>query len=167
MTAYDFAERLMAMDDATWRRHANPLSVQTRFTCLPLIVLAAWSHVWIGWWSLIPVGLALWWTWYNPRAFPEPQHFRTWWSRAVLGERIFLVHRQEVPFHHQRAANILSAMSVPGVILLVFGLLMQWAPGAAFGTVLAMLPKAWFCDRMVWLYDDWVREGRAVPGMET
>jgi hypothetical protein len=44
-------ERLMAMDDRVWRRHANPWSGWTRVTVLPLLVLAIWSRVWIGWWA--------------------------------------------------------------------------------------------------------------------
>jgi hypothetical protein len=46
-------ERLMAMDDGVWRRHANPWSGWTRVTVLPILVLAIWSRVWIGWWALL------------------------------------------------------------------------------------------------------------------
>jgi hypothetical protein len=52
-------ERLMAMDDRVWRRHANPWSGWTRVTALPLLVLAIWSRVWIGWWAM----LAVWLVW--------------------------------------------------------------------------------------------------------
>jgi hypothetical protein len=49
-------ERLMSMDDRVWRRHANPWSGWTRVTALPLLVLAIWSRVWIGWWAVLAVG---------------------------------------------------------------------------------------------------------------
>ncbi|EKE43929.1 hypothetical protein OCGS_1910 [Oceaniovalibus guishaninsula JLT2003] len=66
---YRRTERLMRMDDSAWRRHANPLSVYSRFTCLPLIALAVWSRVWIGWWAIVPLLLALIWTFASPRLF--------------------------------------------------------------------------------------------------
>lgn len=37
--AGSFAERLMGMDAASWERHANPLSVYTRYAALPLLAL--------------------------------------------------------------------------------------------------------------------------------
>lgn len=157
-------ERLMAMDDASWARHANPWSGATRFTVLPLLVLAIWSRVWIGWACLIPLALVLAWNWANTRVFPAPARLDHWMSRAVLGERIFLTHRAEVPAHHRRAATWLAWASLPGVLVLAWGLWALWWEGAVFGMVLAVLPKVWFCDRMVWLHDDWVRAGRAVPG---
>ena len=43
-------ERLMKMDDAAWKRHANPWSAWTRTLILPLLALTVWSRVWIGWW---------------------------------------------------------------------------------------------------------------------
>ena len=49
---YHGAERLMGMSDAVWARHANLWSVYTRFTVLPLLVMAIWSRAWIGWWVL-------------------------------------------------------------------------------------------------------------------
>jgi hypothetical protein len=157
-------ERLMSMDDRVWRRHANPWSGWTRVTALPLLVLAIWSRVWIGWWAVPAVGLVLVWIWLNPRVFPEPSRLDAWMSRGVLGERIFLEHRDEVPDAHVRAANVLSWLSLPGAGLMVWGLWDLWWEGAVFGMILALLPKLWFLDRMVWLHRDWVAAGRAVPG---
>ena len=42
--------KLFAMDNETWLRHANPLSVWTRFTVLPIFILSLWSRVWFGYW---------------------------------------------------------------------------------------------------------------------
>jgi len=52
--------QLFRMDDATWLRHANPWSVILRFTTvLPVLILALWSRLWLVWWAVIPVSLAL------------------------------------------------------------------------------------------------------------
>ena len=156
----------MSMDDATWRRHANPWSGWTRFFTLPPLLLAIWSRAWIGWWSLLPVALSLTWIWLNPRAFPAPRRYDAWMSRAVLGERIFIEHRDGIAPAHARAAHLLAAASLPGALVAVWGLVAFWWEGVVFGALLAVLPKIWFCDRMVWIHADWMRAGRPVPGME-
>lgn len=56
------SERLMGMTDETWARHANPWSVYTRFSILPLFALAVWSRAWIGWGALIAVTAVVFWT---------------------------------------------------------------------------------------------------------
>ncbi|MBS8226546.1 hypothetical protein DYI42_09930 [Vannielia litorea] len=158
----------MAMDDATWRRHANPWSGWSRmFTTLPLLALAIWSRVWLGWGALVPVALALGWIWANPRVFPEPERFGAWMSRGVLGERIFLEHRAEIASEHRRAGLLLGALSLPGAVVMAWGLWALWADWVVFGVVLTALPKVWFVDRMAWVHDDWCRAGRRVPGMES
>ncbi|MFO6465970.1 DUF6653 family protein [Jannaschia sp. KMU-145] len=164
MDVYRGAERMMAMDDATWRRHANPWSVWSRFTVLPLLVLAIWSRVWLGWWALLPIGLALAWNWLNPRVFPPVDRIRGWAGRAVMGERIFLGHRAEIAPHHRRAATVLTWSSAAGAVPLVVGLWALWWEGVVFGMALTVLPKVWFCDRMVWIYEDWVGADRPLPG---
>ena len=156
MNVFDKAESLMTMNDQTWKRHASPWSVWTRFfTVTPLISLAVWSRVWLGWYSLVPIGLALFWTWYNPRAFPIPKSTNNWGAKATFGERVFLERRKvDIPRHHLRAANVLTLMSLIGSLIWIYGLvsLNFWATVA--GIIGAVLPKAWFCDRMVWLYED-------------
>ena len=64
--------KTMKMDETTWLRHASPWSVWTRFSCLPLIVMAIWSRQWLDWWALAPLTVALLWTWLNPRVFSPP-----------------------------------------------------------------------------------------------
>ncbi len=155
MDVFKGAEALMTMDDKAWARHANRWSVWTRFTTGPLLVLAMWSRVWIGWWSLAAIALALAWTWWNPRAFPPARRTDTWAAQGTFGERVFL-NRNAVPIptHHERAAHILAALSAPGLVVLIYGLavLNPWA--TVCGLVTAVLPKVWFVDRMVWLYAD-------------
>ena len=155
MDIFKASERLMSMDDDVWARHANPWSVWTRFTCLPLLTLAIWSRAWIGWWSLVPIALAALWTWYNPRAFSPPASTDSWASKGTFGERIYL-NRKTVPIpeHHDRAAKILTAFSAVGMILLIYGLVVLGPAATILGLTVTIGGKVWFVDRMVWLYEE-------------
>lgn len=143
------------MDEETWRRHANPWSGWTRVPILPLLVLAIWSRVWVGWWALVPIGALLLWTWLNPRVFPPVESTENWMSKGVLGEHVW-AHRDrlQVPDHHKMVPNILLAISAVGIVFILWGLLALVVWPAVFGTVVALLGKMWFVDRMVWLYED-------------
>ncbi|MEW2914437.1 DUF6653 family protein [Leisingera sp. JC11] len=149
------SERLMRMDDAAWARHANPWSVFSRMSVLPLMTLAIWSRVWLGWGGLLPVLLVLAWTWWNPRAFAPPASTDNWASRGTFGERVFLNRAQvPIPRHHEQWAKGLAWVSAVGVIPWVHGL---WAlnPGTTLaGLILMIGGKLWFVDRMAWLYQD-------------
>ena len=158
-------ERMMGMSDAVWLRHANPWSGWTRVPILPLLALAIWSRVWIGAWALGAVALVVLWIWINPRVFAVPGRFDNWMTRGVLGERVFLDHFTELPGHHQRMSTLLGYASLPGLGVMVWGLWALNAQAAVFGTILCMLPKLWFIDRMVWILQDWTAAGNAVPGL--
>ena len=148
----------MSMTDGIWQRHANPWSVWTRMSCLPLIVLAIWSREWIGEWSLLALGLALLWTWLNPRVFPPPKSFDHWPAKATFGERIWLNRGSiPIPLHHQRAALITSLLTIPGLVAMGYGLYNFELWPTILGTAFAVIAKLWFCDRMVWLYEDMSR----------
>ena len=155
---YRATERLMGMSDRVWARHASPWSVYSRFTILPLLALAVWSRVWIGAWAWGAVTAVLLWTWVNPRAFPPPASLDSWAARGVLGERVFLNRRDEVPGHHRLWGAMLSAGALPGAVVMAWGLWALDAAWAVFGTLLTMIPKIWFADRMVWVYADWLRK---------
>ena len=155
MDLFKASERLMAMDDAAWARHANPWSAWSRFSCLPLLALAVWSRAWIGWWALVPLALGLLWTWYNPRAFGPPATTDTWASKGTFGERVFLNRKAiPIPRHHARAARVLTMLSAVGAVILVYGLVVLNAWATICGLFVTVGAKAWFVDRMVWLYDD-------------
>jgi hypothetical protein len=146
---------LYRMDEKARRRHSNPSSGYSRFSMVPLIGLAFWSRVWIGWSSLVPIIVVLLWVWFNPRIFPEPNSTNNWASKAVLGEWVWM-NRKEVPVpkHHLFIPNILSAISAIGVIPFVWGLVvLEIWPTVVGGTVI-VISKLWFADRMVWLYND-------------
>ncbi len=155
MDIFKIAERSMSMTEKSWQRHSNPWSVWTRFTCLPLISAAIWSREWLGWWSLILIGLTVFWAWYNPRAFPSPRHTDNWASKGTFGERIFLERRNtDIAYHHKKAAQFLAGLSAIGVPILFFGLwkLDFWA--VVCGNLMTVFPKVWFVDRMVWIFED-------------
>jgi hypothetical protein len=143
------------LDDETWRRHANPWSVILRNTALPVLVVAVWSRLWLGWWALVPVAAALFWTWLNPRLFPAPRTFDHWASESVFGERVWL-NRDAVPVpaHHRRAPNVLSAVGGIGVLFVAWGLIAFEPWPTLFGAALVYAGKLWFLDRMVWLWRD-------------
>jgi hypothetical protein len=40
--------KLLGLRGETWMRHANPVSVWTRFAVLPLLAASIWSRDWIA-----------------------------------------------------------------------------------------------------------------------
>ncbi len=148
-------EKLMAMDEATWTRHASPWSVWTRVPVLPLLAFAVWSRQWLGWWCLVPIAMLALWTYLNPRAFPPPASTNTWASKATFGERVWL-NRKHVPIpdHHTRFAHGLSILSGLGLAPMIYGLVTYEPFAAALGVVWVVIGKLWFLDRMVWLYEE-------------
>jgi hypothetical protein len=143
------------MDEQTWRSHANPLSGWSRVPLLPLFVLCIWSRIWLGWWVLLPMGLLLIWTWMNPRVFSRPKTKNAWMTKGVLGERFWLNRdRVPVPAHHRTVPHLLTTLSFVGVAVTAWGLYTLSIWPTVLGTVLALVAKFWFIDRMVWLYDD-------------
>jgi Family of unknown function (DUF6653) len=150
-----FAEKMMAMDDATWARHANPISGWSRVTILPLLALAVWARIWIGWWSLAAVAVLIGWTWLNPRLFSAPASTDNWMSRVVLGERVWLAAKTApIPAHHARVTRILNIAASLGALILAIGLWRLDFGLVLAGLIAAMGAKLWFGDRMVWLLQD-------------
>ncbi len=49
MTVVQNIAHAFQMTDAVWQRHTNPWSVWTRYASLPLLIVAIWSRVWLGW----------------------------------------------------------------------------------------------------------------------
>jgi hypothetical protein len=143
------------MDEATWERHANPWSVWTRFTAMPLLVLAVWSRAWLGRRAVVPMTVALLWTWLNPRVFSKPVSTDNWASRGVLGERVWMNRKNvPVPEHHRLLPNILSVVSALGGVLAIWGVAALRVWPTLLGMALVYLGKLWFIDRMAWLYEE-------------
>ena len=155
MDIYRLSERLMAMDDTSWARHANPWSVYTRFSGLPLVALAAWSRVWIGPWFWVALALSLIWIWVNPRLFSEPQSLNSWAARGVMGERLFLDRKTgPIASHHIPVAHGLSVVSGLGGLMAIYGMVTLDACATLTGLAIGLGAKAWFADRMVWIWCD-------------
>ncbi|WED25333.1 hypothetical protein L3V77_09630 [Vibrio sp. DW001] len=149
------SEQLMKMDDDSWAKHSNPWSVYTRFTLLPLISISFYSQHWIGSYSWLLVLISLIWVWLNPRLFKAPKQTDNWASRGTFGERIYLnraVHA--IPTHHQEAANVLQLLSALGMVPFLYGLYSLDVWVLIIGNIWIILCKAWFVDRMVWVYMD-------------
>lgn len=147
--------KVFRLTDENWMKHANPWSVWTRYSVLPLIAFAFWSRVWVGWWYLIPAVLSLGWMFFNPVFFKKPKSTNNWASKSVLGERVY-INRFEiaVPKHHKIAINILNGISFLGMILSIYGITVLSVYVTIAGIVLTYLGKSWFLDRMVWLFED-------------
>jgi hypothetical protein len=149
--------RLFGLQGDAWLRHANPVSVWTRFAVVPLLALSIWSRDWIGWWSLVPVGLSLVFMMVNPLLFPPPRSTRNWASRGVLGERVWAA-RDTVPipeqFRSTGIANVTYAFQLTGLAVLAYGLVVLDPLTTVAGLLLIQCAKAWFIDRMVLLFAD-------------
>ena len=153
-------EASMAMKDTDWARHANPWSVYSRIPTLALFALAVWSRVWIGWWALLPVAAVVAWTLWNPRAFPPPASTRNWASKVTFGERVWL-KRKETPIPRPPWRGGPSGCRSPAGS--------RCCPQSTDSSSSTRQPlhwarswprwlKLWFCDRMVWLYEDMIAE---------
>jgi hypothetical protein len=139
----------------SWMRHANPVSVWSRFSVVSLAALAIWSRDWIGIFCLIPVALVLVWMFVNPRLFKAPKSTRNWASRGVLGERIWVDRKTiELPeqFRSSAAAMIANAYSTVGLALLAYGLIELDVLVTVAGILIVNGGKIWYIDRMTLLF---------------
>lgn len=146
--------RVFGLNDKRWLRHANPVSVYSRYTVLPLIMISVWSRVWIGRYFLIPLTLSFIWTFLNPRLFGEPESIDNWASKSVLGERIWKERcSYDIPRRRIVQICILNLIQVLGLPPLIWGLYSFNFWMSMTGFVLLTLAKSWFLDRMVRLFE--------------
>ena len=155
MTLERKLSNLFKLTDENWMKHANPWSVWTRYSVLPIIVLAFWSRVWIGWWFLVPAILSLAWMFVNPVFFKRARSTNNWASKSVLGERVWANRDNiDVPASHKIMPQILNGISGAGMLLSIWAIVVLSIWPAIFGVALSYLGKSWYLDRMVWLYED-------------
>ncbi|WP_433029894.1 DUF6653 family protein [Actinomycetospora sp. CA-053990] len=148
---------LFGLRGEQWMRHANPWSVWVRFAVLPLLALAAWSRVWIGWWAVLAGAVALVFMVVEPLLFPPPRSTRNWASKGVFGERILAEGtRRDLPaqFRTSRVPVITTVWQTIGLAGLVVGLVRLDLLLTLAGLCLCVCAKAWYIDRAVLLFED-------------
>lgn len=140
----------------SWMRHANPVSVWTRFLVVPMLIVSIWSRDWIGWLSLLPIGLSLVWMVVNPLFFKQPRSTRNWASKGVLGERIWTEGDKSSfpPQFQSKATSVAAVYQSMGMAVMAYGLVVLSPLATVAGLLIVQGGKAWFIDRMVLLFDD-------------
>lgn len=153
-------EKSMSMDDEVWKKHASPWSVWTRVvTGIPVTFGSIWSIQSLGYLSAIPIGGAILWLWLNPRLFSEPKCTDNWASKVTFGERIWLdAPRDTIPMHHKNWVLFLSFSAGIGFVIGIIGAYLNLLLPTLVGGTISWFSKMWFCDRMVWIYQDMQKE---------
>ena len=141
------------MTDDAWQRHANPWSVWTRFAAIPLMILAIWSRVWLGWWCVVPIGAVIVWLWLNPHVFAPVESPTSWAAKGIYGEKLWLKERDRVPPDQRRVLRLLVPVAGAGFVLLSYGLVRLEIWPTVFGASLVVLAQLWRIDRLVVFYD--------------
>ncbi|MFD9950803.1 DUF6653 family protein [Nonomuraea sp. NPDC059023] len=145
------------MSGETWKRHANPWSVWTRFAAIPFFELAIWSREWIGWWSLAGLAVVLAWLfWFNVRIF-GPVGPDSWAARGIYGEQLHV--EGKLPGEHQVVLRLLIVAGLVGFVLIAWGLIALQIWPLVLGTVLLVLAQLWRIDRYGLLYGRRENEG--------
>jgi hypothetical protein len=156
ITSEQKVAKIFGLTGDNWTRHANPISVATRFAVLPLLAVSIWSRDWIGWWCLVPIVLSLVFMMVNPVLFAKPRSTRNWASKGVFGERVWS-ERTKVPVPAQfnaRVLNVTYAIQAVGAVALAYGLVRLDLMATITGLVILQTAKAWFIDRHVLLFED-------------
>lgn len=155
MDAKDVVAGAHGMTDEAWKRHANPWSVWTRFAAIPVLELAVWSRVWIGWWSLAGVAAVLVWLfWLNVRLF-GPVEPVGWVARGIYGEQLHV--EGSMLTAHRVVLRLLIAVGIAGFGFIAWGLVALDLWPLVFGTVVLVLAQLWRIDRYGLLYEQHAR----------
>jgi hypothetical protein len=156
VTSEQRVAKLFGLEGENWTRHANPVSVWTRFAAVPLLALSIWSRDWIGWWCLVPIVASLVFMMINPLLFPKPRSTRNWASRGVFGERVWSERTTvATPAQFTTAVlNVTYAIQLIGAAVLAYGLVRLEVVDTIAGLVILQTAKAWFIDRQVLLFED-------------
>ena len=142
------------MSDEAWKRHANPWSVWTRFAAIPLMILAIWSRVWLGWWCLAPVAAVVVWLWLNPHVFHPVETPTSWAAKGIYGEKIWLKERGRVPADLRAVLRLLAVVAAVGFANLAVGLITLMVWPTVFGASLIVLGQLWRIDRLGLFFED-------------
>lgn len=146
----------LRLSDENWMRHVHPCNVWMRYTTLPLLLLSIWSRQWWSWWSIVPGALVLGWWLFYPLVFSTPLTTKSWASKSVLGERVYL-QRDQVPLlaiHRSPIPKLLHVAIVIGSLVTLWAAVYYALFVAILSMSLTCLSRSWLLDRMVWLYED-------------
>ncbi|MDZ4843588.1 MAG: DUF6653 family protein [Hyphomicrobium aestuarii] len=147
--------RLFRMDDEAWERHASPWSVWTRVPTIVPLLAAVWVNSYSGWLCALSLGVVAIWSYLNLRVFPPPASTDNWASKATFGERIWLNRGLvPIPTRHVRVADLLAGVAGLAFAVGVVGAWFNEPVSTLTGGAIALFAKLWFCDRMVWIYED-------------
>jgi hypothetical protein len=155
-TSEQLVAQMFGLKGDSWMRHANALSVWTRFAVLPMLAVAIWSRDWIGWWSVALVVLVLVFMVINPMLFHRPRSTRNWASKAVFGERIWADRNEvEIPpkYRRTRSLAITNVFQLAGAAVLTYGLIRLDLVDVVAGVLIMQTAKSWYLDRMVLLFE--------------
>lgn len=151
------AEKIMGMNEASWERHANPLSVYSRIFSFPLFAFAFWSfNIWGITVAIIFAVIISIWLWINPRLFGVPKNTNNWASKVTFGERIWIkFDRDKIPnWHHASFIYFLLLISGSGLVGMIYFTYTKDLGLFLFSSSLCFFGKTWYCDRMAWIFED-------------
>lgn len=145
---------MVIQSEKTWRRHANPWSGFTRMITYPLLFIPIWffqefledpTHCW---YPLIAMIAVIIWFAINPRIFPEPKNTDNWFSKGVLGEKLWVSDKRYKDIH-----LVFPFLETPFFFISLYTAYMKMFWPTLFFASVPWLLKVWFFDRMVFYYE--------------
>ena len=128
------------LSDRVWDRHANPWSGWSRVLSMPMLAVGLYLH------SYLIIGITLVWLVVNPVLFPRPKSVDNWMSKGVIGERLYFKDGKKL---RRDLPTLLNLANVPLFGLFIyFGWQQELIP-LVLSSLLVMVVKFWFIDRMV------------------
>ncbi|WP_139360386.1 hypothetical protein [Mycobacterium sp. D16Q16] len=124
-----------------FERHCHPVSAWSRWASTPLLLVPVWTRQWR--WA-IPIGV---WLVINPVVTPPPRDDRSFATRAIRGEEIWMTK--------PTSDSALTTLSLLGSTALVSALVAAWRhrwAGATAGTAISMVITllAWRRYARIW-----------------
>lgn len=88
MTMTDARGGIARLRRAVFVRHSHPLSAWSRWATMPLVLVPLWTRQWV---HVVPIA-----TWFiaNPIIFGRPRSTRSFASRAMLGEELWMTEKR-------------------------------------------------------------------------
>jgi uncharacterized protein DUF6653 len=90
----------------------------------------------------------------NPFIFSPVAPTRSWVSKGIYGEQLWLLERDRVPEGYRNVLRWLIVLGLFGLTLLAWGLWRLHVWPTICGAMLVVLAQLWRIDRMGLLYDE-------------